>query len=94
VELGENPIGQRLKGPANAVLTGKRQCQPGGKQGAENERGCHGKKISVVEGKCGGQFWQASSAISTATHPSFAKSKNSKQTMIYKGKNIFIPYRL
>jgi hypothetical protein len=43
VEFGEHPISQRLKGPANAVLTGKRQCQPGGKQGAENQRGGHGK---------------------------------------------------
>ena len=43
VEFGEHPIGERLKRPANAVLTGKRQCQPGGKQGAENERGGHGE---------------------------------------------------
>ena len=43
VEFGEHPIGQSLKRPANAVLTGKRQCQPGGKQGAENQRGGHGE---------------------------------------------------
>jgi hypothetical protein len=43
VEFGEHPIGQSLKRPADAVLTGKRQCQPGGKQGAENQRGGHGK---------------------------------------------------
>ena len=47
LELGEHPIGQSLKGPANAVLTGQRQCQPGGKQGAENERGGHGEEISM-----------------------------------------------
>ena len=49
VEFGEHSIGQSLKCPANAVLTGKRQCQPGGKQGAENERGGHGKEISMVK---------------------------------------------
>ena len=43
VEFGEDPIGQSLKGPANAVLTGQRQCQPGGKQCAENQRGGHGE---------------------------------------------------
>ena len=43
MEFGEHPIGESLKCPANAVLAGKRQCQPGGKQGAENERGGHGK---------------------------------------------------
>ena len=43
MEFGEHPIGQSLKRPANAVLTGKRQCQPGGKQGAENQRGGHGE---------------------------------------------------
>ena len=50
VEFGEDPIGQRLKGPADAVLTGQRQCQPGGKQGAENQRGGHGEEISMEEG--------------------------------------------
>ena len=43
VEFGEHSIGQSLKCPANAVLTGKRQCQPGGKQCAENQRRGHGK---------------------------------------------------
>ena len=43
VEFGEHPVGQSLKRPANAVLTGQRQCQPGGKQGAENQRGGHGE---------------------------------------------------
>ena len=47
VELGEHPVGQSLKRPANAVLTGQRQCQPGGKQGAENQRGGHGEGISM-----------------------------------------------
>ena len=47
VEFGEDPIGQSLKGPADAVLTGKRQCQPGGKQGAENQRGGHGEEVSM-----------------------------------------------
>jgi len=43
VEFGEHPAGEGLKRSANAVLTGKRQCQPGGKQGAENQRGGHGE---------------------------------------------------
>ena len=47
VELGEHLTGESLKRPANAVLTGQRQCQPGGKQGAENERGGHAEGISV-----------------------------------------------
>ena len=51
VEFGEHPIGQSLKRPANAVLTGKRQCQPGGKQGAENQRGGHGEGSLHGEGK-------------------------------------------
>ena len=73
VEFGEHPAGQSLKCPANAVLTGKRQCQPGGKQGAENQRGGHGEEVSMGnEGVS--QFRQASSAISTATHLSLAKS--------------------
>ena len=72
VEFGEHPAGQRLKGPANAVLTGKRHRQPGGKQGAENERGGHGKGLHGGESVY--QFRQASSAISTATHRSWAKS--------------------
>ena len=50
VEFGENPIGQSLKRPADAVLTGKRQCEPGGKQGAENQRGGHGEEISMGGG--------------------------------------------
>ena len=50
LEFGEHPVGQSLKRPANAVLTGKRQCQPGGKQGAENQRGGHGEEISMGEG--------------------------------------------
>ena len=54
VEFGEHPVGQSLKRPANAVLTGKRQCQPGGKQGAENQRGGHGEEISMGEGKQNG----------------------------------------
>ena len=45
VEFGEDPIGQSLERPANAVLTEKRQCQPRGKQGAENERGGHGEGL-------------------------------------------------
>lgn len=45
LEFGEHPIGQSLKGPANAVLTGQRQCQPGGKQCAENQRGGHGEGL-------------------------------------------------
>ena len=49
VEFGEHPVGQSLKRPANAVLTGKRQCQPGGKQGAENQRGGHGEGVSMGE---------------------------------------------
>ena len=53
VEFGEHPIGQSLKGPADTVLTGKRQCQPGGKQCAENQRGGHGEGISM--GKEGGE---------------------------------------
>ena len=48
-KLGKNPAGQSLKRQTNAVLTGKRQCQPRGKQGAENERGGHGKEISMGE---------------------------------------------
>ena len=51
VEFGEHPIGESLKRPADAVLTGKRQCQPGGKQGAENERGGHGEGISMGKGR-------------------------------------------
>ena len=54
VELGEHPVGQSLKRPANAVLTGQRQCQPGGKQGAENQRGGHGEGISMGKGKATG----------------------------------------
>ena len=73
-KLGKNPTGQSLKRQTNAVLTGKRQCQPGGKQGAENGRGGHGKEISMGKGECVDQFRQASSAISTATHPLFTKS--------------------
>jgi hypothetical protein len=72
VEFGENPIGQSLKGPADAVLTGKRQCQPGGKQGAENERGGHGEESSMVGDWV--QFRQASSTRSMASHLSWAKS--------------------
>ena len=73
-KLGKNPTGQSLKRQTNAVLTGKCQCQPGGKQGAKNERGGHGKEISMGKGECADQFRQASSAISTATHSLFAKS--------------------
>ena len=51
VEFGEHPAGEGLKRSANAVLTGKRQCQPGGKQCAENQRGGHGKEVSMGEGK-------------------------------------------
>ena len=51
VEFGEHPVGQSLKRPANAVLTGKRQCQPGGKQGAENQRGGHGEDVSMGRGE-------------------------------------------
>jgi hypothetical protein len=43
VELGEYPACEGLKRPADAVLTRQRQCQPGGKQGAENQRGGHGE---------------------------------------------------
>jgi hypothetical protein len=50
LEFGEHPAGERLKRPANAVLTGQRQCQPGGKQGAENQRGGHGEDVSMEEG--------------------------------------------
>jgi len=50
VEFGEHPVGQRLKRSANAVLTGKRQCEPRGKQGAENQRAGHGEGISMGEG--------------------------------------------
>ena len=50
VEFGEHSFGQSLKGPADAVLTGKRQCQPGGKQCAENQRGGHGEEISIGKG--------------------------------------------
>ena len=53
VEFGEHPVGQSLKRPANAVLTGKRQCEPGGKQGAENQRGGHGKDVSMGKGNRG-----------------------------------------
>jgi hypothetical protein len=60
VELGENLIGQTLKGPANAVLTGQRQCQPRGKQRAENQRGGHGERISM--GKDGGDRWNKAAA--------------------------------
>ena len=73
-QLGKNQAGKSLKRQANAVLTGKRQCQAGGKQGAENERDGHGKEISMGNGNCGDQFRQTSSAISIASHPSFAKS--------------------
>lgn len=55
VELGEHPVGESLKRLANAVLTGKRQCQPGGKQGAENQRGGHGEEVS----KGTGEKWPA-----------------------------------
>ena len=67
VEFGEDPIGQSLKGPANAVLTGKRQCQPGGKQGAENERGGHGEGAPWWKEGRVSQFRHASSVISIAT---------------------------
>jgi hypothetical protein len=50
VEFGEHPIGQSLKGPADAVLTGKRQCQPRGKHCAENQCGGHGEGGSMEEG--------------------------------------------
>jgi len=49
VEFGKHPAGERLKRSANAVFTGKRQCQPGGKQGAENQRGGHGEDVSMGE---------------------------------------------
>ena len=65
VELGEHPACEGLKRPANAVLTGKRQCHPGGQQCAENQRGGHGEEVSM-EGNTG-QFRQASSVMSTAT---------------------------
>ena len=51
VEFGEHPGGEGLKRSANAMLTGQRQCQPGGKQCAENQRGGHGKEVSMGEGK-------------------------------------------
>jgi len=51
VEFGEDPIGQSLECPADAVLTGKRQCQPGGKQCAENERGGHEEEGSMGKGE-------------------------------------------
>jgi len=54
LEFGEHPVGQRLKRPANAVLTGQRQCQPGGKQGAENERDGHGEEVSMEREECVG----------------------------------------
>ena len=74
MEFGEDPIGQSLERPADAVLTGKRQCQPGGKQGAENQRGGHGEGISMGKEGREGQFRQASSARSMASHLSLAKS--------------------
>ena len=52
VEFGEHPVGQRLKGPANAVLPGQRQCQPGGKQCAENQRGGHREGAPWEGGMC------------------------------------------
>ena len=65
VEFGEHPVGQSLKRPANAVLTGKRQCQPGGKQGAENERGGHGEG-APWEGESGRHQRGAASSGSAA----------------------------
>ena len=64
LEFGKHPIGQSLKGPANAVLTGKRQCQPGGKQGAENQRGGHGKGSSLGEDV--GDRWKKAAAREAA----------------------------
>ena len=74
MEFGEHPIGQSLERPANAVLTGQRQCQPRGKQGAENQRGGHAEGGLHGEGECVNQFRQASSARSMASHLSLAKS--------------------
>jgi len=67
LEFGEHPGGEGLKRPANAVLTGKRQCQPRGEQGAENERGGHGEDVSMGKEGRVSQFRHASSVISTAT---------------------------
>ena len=53
VEFGEHPIGQSLKGPADTALTGKRQCEPGGKQGTENQRGGHWEGASMGKGEKG-----------------------------------------
>ena len=60
LEFGEHLIGQSLERPANAVLTGQRQCQPGGKQGAENQRGGHGEEIS--KGEDVGDRWKKAAA--------------------------------
>jgi hypothetical protein len=74
VELGEHPACEGLERPADAVLTRQRQCQPRGKQGAENQRGGHAEGGLHGEGECVNQFRQASSARSMASHLSLAKS--------------------
>jgi len=77
VELGEHPIGQSLKRPANAVLTGKRQCQTGGKQGAENQRGGHGGDISMGEEERSGRHQRgAASSGSVVAGWQFLRSIN------------------
>jgi len=66
LEFGEHPVGQRLKGPADAVLTGKRQCQPGGKQGAENQRGGHGEGGSMGEQERSGRHQRGAAESGSA----------------------------
>jgi hypothetical protein len=69
--------GQSLKRPADAVLTGKRQCQPGGKQGAENQRGGHGEEVSMGEGERSGRHQRgAAESRSAAAEWRFLRSIN------------------
>ena len=69
-ELVEQPCGEVLKRSADAVLAGQGDSQPGGEQGGEDGRGHEG----VLLGFGVRQLRQASSARSTASQRSFAKS--------------------
>ena len=69
-EFVEQPGGEVLERAADSMLAGEGDSQPGGEQGAEDGRGHEGVLLGVE----GGQFRQASSARSTASQRSVAKS--------------------
>ena len=75
VKFGEHPIGQSLERPADTVLTGKRQCQPGGKQGAENQRAQDARKHVARVDKRGSRPAGGNAAAEGALGEGFGKGQ-------------------